>query len=121
MTNWVLHRKGFFQVKSPELERLYIDSVHTKVFHFNGNHKSTSPNDTRSTIVNIHAIRYLFDVMSNYHGPSRHHDPPRLSSLFGFVVVLVIETKVWKVFMSHCNIIQGFIDGCAKLGQADYK
>jgi hypothetical protein len=48
MANWVMHRKDFFQVKSPELERLYIDSVHTKVFHFNGNHKSTSPNDIRS-------------------------------------------------------------------------
>jgi hypothetical protein len=77
---------------------------------------------TLEVIVNIYAIRYLFDVMSNYHDPSRHHDPPRLSLLFGFVVVLVIETKAWKVFMSHCNMIQGFIDGCAwELGQADYK
>ena len=112
---------GFFQVNSPELERLYIDSVHTKIFHFNGNHKSTSPNDTGSTIVNIYAIRYLFDVISNYHGPSHHHDSPRLSSFFGFVV-LVIETKAWKVFMSHCNMIQRFINGCAwELGQAGYK
>jgi hypothetical protein len=63
---------------------------------------------TLEVIVNTYAIRYLFDVMSNYHGPSHHHDPPRLSSLFGFVVVLVIETKAWKVFMSHCNMIQCF-------------
>ena len=59
ITTWLIGfctKNGFFQVKSLELEGLYMDSAYTKVLHFNGNHKSISPNVSGSTVVNIYAI-----------------------------------------------------------------
>lgn len=104
------NKNGFFQVKSQDIEGLYMESMLTKVLPFNGNHKSISPSGAGSTIVNIHAVRCLFDGMCNYSGPSRHDDFPELPSLFGAAVVLFMEAKAWDVLMSHCNVMQGFFD-----------
>ena len=50
-TAWLigfLSEKGYFQVRSHEIEGLYMDSAFTKILHFSGNHKSILPQGTES-------------------------------------------------------------------------
>jgi hypothetical protein len=52
-TAWLicfLSEKEYFQVRSHEIEGLYMDSAFTKILHFSGNHKSISPQGTESNM-----------------------------------------------------------------------
>jgi hypothetical protein len=86
---------------SDEIEGLYMDSAFTKILHFNGNHKSTSPQGTESNMINLDAIQRRFSELADYDGPTRHRDPPGFASHFGFFVVLLLESKCKITYQRH--------------------
>jgi hypothetical protein len=61
---------------SDEIEGLYMDSAFTKILHFNGNHKSTSPQGTESNMINLDAIQRHFSELADYDGPTRQGRSP---------------------------------------------
>uniref|UniRef100_A0A0A9HMN5 Uncharacterized protein n=1 Tax=Arundo donax TaxID=35708 RepID=A0A0A9HMN5_ARUDO len=87
-----------------------MDSSHTQRLHFNGNHKSISPEGTGSIIVNLHTARRRLDELCNYTGPTNLMDPLELAPSLGFWVVVIMEPKAREILDRHCRTVLGYVD-----------
>jgi hypothetical protein len=112
-TAWLIGfctEKGYFQVQSKEIQGKYMDSEHTHILHFDGNHKSISRNGTSSVMINLDATRRHFDELCDYDGPTSRCDPHGFASHTGYFVLLLMESKCKLTCKRHCAAFMGIIN-----------
>lgn len=95
---------GFFQMEFEDLMGLYMDSVHSHLLRFKGNHHTISPNGTGNTTVNLQFIRKCFHGLCTF-VPSKCQDPKDLPMWIGLFVVLIMESKSREIHRRHCHAI----------------
>lgn len=95
---------GFFQMEFEDLMGLYMDSVHSHLLRFKGNHHTISPNGTGNTTVNLQFIRKCFHGLCTF-VPSKCQDPKDLPIWIGLFVVLIMESKSREIHRRHCHAI----------------
>uniref|UniRef100_A0A0E0J812 rRNA N-glycosidase n=1 Tax=Oryza nivara TaxID=4536 RepID=A0A0E0J812_ORYNI len=95
---------GFFQMEFEDLMGLYMDSVHSHLLRFKGNHHTISPNGTGNTTVNLQFIRKCFHGLCTF-VPSKRQDPKDLPMWIGLFVVLIMESKSREIHRRHCHAI----------------
>lgn len=87
-----------------DLMGLYMDSVHSHLLRFKGNHHTISPNGTGNTTVNLQFIRKCFHGLCTF-VPSKCQDPKDLPMWIGLFVVLIMESKSREIHRRHCHAI----------------
>ncbi|KAL6847100.1 hypothetical protein ACP4OV_022953 [Aristida adscensionis] len=93
---------GYFQLQSKEYKGLYMDSAHTQMLKFDGNHKSVNPGATKNILINMHAVISHFEGLVSYRGPSHHQDSLFLASHVGFFVMMLMEAKCHETCTNIC-------------------